>query len=50
MTEEQLAVVAADVSRAPDWIRRDLSSTDPALRQRAEDALAAMLAAAIRGV
>lgn len=31
MTEEQLAVIASVVSRAPDWIRRDLSSTDPAL-------------------
>nr|WP_311731909.1 DUF6771 family protein [Sphingomonas sp. BK069] len=43
-------MVAAVVSRAPDWIRRNLSSTNSALRQRAEEALAAMLAAAMRGV
>lgn len=48
MTEEQLAVIASVVSRAPEWIRRDLSSAIPALRQRAEEALAAMVAAAIR--
>ncbi|WP_311722269.1 DUF6771 family protein [Sphingomonas sp. BK345] len=49
MTQEQLDLIAAVVSRTPDWIRRDLSSTEPALRQRAEEALAAMLAAAIGG-
>ncbi|MGK6325203.1 hypothetical protein ACMGDM_19225 [Sphingomonas sp. DT-51] len=49
MKEEQLAVIAAVVSRAPDWIRRDLSSTNLASRQRAEEALAAMPAAAIKG-
>ncbi|WP_165927198.1 DUF6771 family protein [Sphingomonas sp. BK235] len=48
MTAEQLALIASVVSRAPEWIRRDLSSTNPALRQRAEEALAAMVAAAIR--
>lgn len=47
MTEEQLAVIACVVSRAPEWVRQDLSSTNPALRQRAEEALAAMLTAAI---
>jgi hypothetical protein len=47
MTQEQLDVIAAVVSRTPDWIRRDLSSTNPTSRQRAEEALAAMLAAAI---
>lgn len=50
MTEKQLAVIAFVVSRAPEWIRRDLSSTNLALKQRAEDALVAMVAAAIRGV
>ena len=35
------------VSQAPAWIRTDLSSKDAALRQRAEEALAAMIAAAL---
>ena len=32
------------VTRLPDWIRHDLAAKDPALRTRAEEALAAMLA------
>lgn len=50
MTEEQLTGIALVVSRIPDWIRRDLSSTNPASKQRAEEALAAMRTAAIHGV
>lgn len=35
------------LQRAPQWARSDLSSNDPALRSRAEDALAAMIFAAV---
>jgi hypothetical protein len=48
MAEDQLVMIASVVSRAPDWSRRDLSSTNLASRQGAEEALAAMLAAAMR--
>ncbi len=34
------------VERIPQWLRADLSSTDPMLRGRAEDALFAMIVAA----
>ena len=33
------------VRRIPQWLRGDLSAIDPMLRERAEDALAAMIAA-----
>ena len=36
------------IRRAPEWLRRDLSSTDPRAREQAEEALAAMLSAAIK--
>jgi hypothetical protein len=48
MTDAQLAAIASVLSRAPEWVRRDLSSATSTVRQRAEDALAAMLTAAIR--
>jgi hypothetical protein len=35
------------IARAPEWIRHDLLAKDPANRQRAEEALAAMIAAAL---
>jgi hypothetical protein len=34
--------------RAPEWIRHDLMSKDKALQARAEETLAAMIAAALR--
>jgi len=40
-------VIAHVVSQAPQWVRTDLASKDAALRARAEDALTAMIAAAI---
>jgi hypothetical protein len=40
-------VVARTIRQAPQWVRGDLASKDVALRARAEDALAAMVAAAI---
>jgi hypothetical protein len=48
MTAGQLVLIASAVSRAPEWIGRGLSSTNPALMQRAEEELAAVVAAAIR--
>lgn len=47
MTAEQLALIADVVHRTPEWVRHDLVSKDPAGRQRAEEALAAMIAAAL---
>jgi hypothetical protein len=47
MTAEQLALIADVVRRTPEWVRHDLLSKDIAGRQRAEEALAAMIAAAL---
>jgi hypothetical protein len=44
---DQSSLILKVVSQAPAWIRTDLSSKDPALRERAEEALAAMVAAAL---
>lgn len=35
------------LERLPQWLRTDLAAPDPALRQRAEESLAAMIVAAI---
>jgi hypothetical protein len=35
------------LGRAPDWIRKDLSAKDAMFRTRAEEALAALISAAI---
>jgi hypothetical protein len=43
-----LTEIVTDLLRqAPQWIRTDLASKDGALRERAEDALAAMIVNAI---
>lgn len=42
-----VAIVGKVLGRAPAWIRHDLASEDKAVRARAEDALAAMIAAAL---
>ena len=47
MMDKQLAVITGVVRRAPEWIRHDPLTKDPAGRQRAEEALAAMIAAAL---
>jgi hypothetical protein len=39
--------IAAVLARAPDWIRNDLAARDAATRERAEETLAAMIAAAL---
>lgn len=41
------AILTAVIARAPDWIRRDLLSSDGGERMAAEEALAAMIAAAL---
>jgi hypothetical protein len=48
MVDEQLALITSVMRRAPEWVRYDLVAKDPAGRQRAEEALAAMIAAALR--
>ena len=35
------------VGRIPQWLRNDLNATDSMLRERAEDALVAMIAALV---
>lgn len=47
MSDELSPRILAALVRAPDWLRRDLSSKDDANRQRAEEALSAMIASAI---
>lgn len=41
-------VLLKAVTRLPDWMRHDLAAKDAALRTRAEEALAAMLADALQ--
>lgn len=45
--EELTAIVGKVLGKAPAWVRHDLGSADKAVRARAEDALAAMIAAAL---
>ena len=40
-------IVRAVIAKAPHWVRQDLSSKDATLRERAEEALAAMIASAL---
>nr|WP_170978440.1 DUF6771 family protein [Sphingobium sp. MP9-4] len=42
------AAILAVIERAPQWIRQDLASKDPAARTRAEESLAMIIADAIR--
>ncbi|WP_176594287.1 hypothetical protein [Sphingobium sp. EM0848] len=48
MDEELTKIVLTVLQRAPEWIRHDLAGKDGNLRARAEEALAAMLEAAVR--
>jgi hypothetical protein len=43
MREEGSDHLLGLIRRMPEWVRTDLSSKDAALRERAEDTLAAML-------
>ncbi|MBA4772290.1 MAG: hypothetical protein H2054_04180 [Sphingomonas sp.] len=47
MADETTIAIASIVSRIPEWVRRDLLSTDAATRARAEDTIAAMVQEAI---
>jgi hypothetical protein len=49
MKSELIEVVTKLLKKAPVWLRHDLASEDKAARTRAEEALAAMIAAALEG-
>lgn len=48
MRDDLEVIVAGVLARAPDWIRRDLLAKEPATRTQAEEALAAIIASALR--
>jgi bifunctional ADP-heptose synthase (sugar kinase/adenylyltransferase) len=50
MNETLTSTVLRVIERAPQWVRHDLESKDAALRVRAEETLAAMIAAALNEV
>ncbi len=43
------AIILAVVERAPQWVRRDLEAKDIGVRARAEETLAAMITATLKG-
>lgn len=47
MTEDLQSTISTIIQRAPEWLRHDLVSKDKATRQRAEEALAAIIANAL---
>lgn len=47
MSEAMQVTILAVIERAPQWIRQDLASKDPAARTRAEESLALIIADAI---
>ena len=47
MSQRIIETVKRVLTRAPEWIRQDLASGEPLARIRAEEALAAMVSAAI---
>lgn len=48
MDDNLNAIILRVLGRTPQWIRHDLDAKDDALRQRAEETLAAMIASAVR--
>lgn len=46
MHEDHALRLRSAIARLPDWLRRDLASKDEASRQRAEEALAAIILSA----
>lgn len=40
-------IITATLTRMPEWIRHDLVAKDAAVRERAEETLAAMIASAL---
>lgn len=47
MNDTTSAIILRVIERAPQWIRHDLESKDEAIRTRAEETLAAMIANAL---
>lgn len=48
MSETELrAKIAKAIKKLPQWLRHDLNAADAAVRQRAEESLAAIITAAI---
>lgn len=47
MNDELSQRILAALTRMPDWLRRDLSTKDDASRQRAEEALSAIIVSAL---
>ena len=47
MNEDIQTVVNTAIAKMPQWLRHDLASKDAAARERAEEALAAMIASAL---
>lgn len=47
MNDTISAIILRVIERAPQWIRHDLESKDDAIRTRAEETLAAMIANAL---
>lgn len=48
MSDDVQATITAVIARAPEWIRQELLSKEESMRVRAEEALAAMIAGALR--
>ncbi|WP_197279307.1 hypothetical protein [Novosphingobium sp. AAP1] len=48
MDDTTSAIVLTVIGRAQQWIRHDLDAKDDAIRARAEETLAAMIANALR--
>ena len=50
MKETLTTTVLQVIERTPQWVRHDLESKEPAVRIRADETLAAMIAAALHEV
>ncbi|MES2443800.1 MAG: hypothetical protein V4574_13295 [Pseudomonadota bacterium] len=48
MNDDLQTTITAIVGRAPDWIRQELLSKEKVTRARAEEALGAMIAGALK--
>ncbi|RVT90195.1 DUF6771 family protein [Sphingomonas crocodyli] len=47
MTIDLQTIIHSVIARAPQWVRQDLLAKEAGVRERAEEALAAMIASAI---
>lgn len=48
MSDDLQTTITATIARAPEWIRQELLSKEKGTRERAEEALGAMIAGALR--